>query len=80
MTMQLSQISAGKFGKSKATLAEALRTQPVNVVFIEPTPFQDKVYTGVEFPPGKHAVVLDPMTRRRFCNVSKKPDGTFKVE
>jgi hypothetical protein len=68
------------FGKSKAALQKALDNTQGQVVFMDPTPFGNKYYDRNTFPEGKHAVVMDPMTRRRFCTVSKLSFNKFKVE
>lgn len=74
--------SAVAHGKSKAVLEDALRRTPALVVFEDPSIFSGsrKNFTGADITAGDHfALVMDPLTRRRFAQVICKVDGSFRV-
>lgn len=51
------------------------------VALIEPTPWGDKVHAANSLPVGfKEPVCLDPDTRRRFAQIEKLADGTWRVK
>lgn len=65
---------------SKATLQAALNSDPGSVRFVEPTPWDDREFSGAEWPRGaRKPVVMDPTTRRRFSTVERLQDGSFRV-
>lgn len=64
--------------KNKAELKAKLEA---GCIIIEPTPFCDRTYNSKAVLPGfKAAVVLDPETRRRFAQIEKLADGTWRVK
>jgi hypothetical protein len=64
--------------KNKAELEQRLNA---GCSIIEPTPWGNKYHDSKDLPVGfKEPVVLDPDTRRRFAEISKKSDGTWRVK
>lgn len=77
MTVQLNTLAAGR---NKATLQQQLTTVPRTVVFHDPSIVNTRTFTGADIKVGEAFVVcLDPATRRRFANVKRTGDNTFKV-
>lgn len=69
---------------SKAALKAALAATPQAVQFHDPGVFTSSKggwFTGADIPPGdSFPVVLDPATRRRFAKVTRKADGSWRVD
>lgn len=77
------QLASPAFGKSKATLLDALKRTPALVRFTDPSIFPGSRgnFTGADITAGdSFPIVMDPTTRRRFAKVVCKADGTFRVE
>lgn len=81
--MTVSLKSHALHGKSKAVLAEALKSDATKVIFYDPSIFPGSrgVFEGESMKRGdSFALCMDPATRRRFAKVTRKLDGSFKVE
>lgn len=66
--------------KSKATLTAALNSNPQAVRFYDPSLFNSRIFRASEMKPGERfPVVMDPQTRRRFAEVERRADGSFRV-
>lgn len=64
--------------KNKAELKAKLDN---GILIVDPTPFGDKFLRSTEVPTGfKEPVCLDPATRRRFAQIEKLADGTWRVK
>lgn len=72
MTIQLNFPTSA--GKNKKALQDALNEKPSKVVFMEPTPWAQTLFTEPNAP-DRFAVVMDPETRRRFATVTRTPKG-----
>lgn len=74
------QLTSQRFGKSKATLQEAMNTTPNQVAFEDPSIFSPRSFVAADIRQGeKFAAVLDHPKRMRFATIARKPDGTFRV-
>lgn len=76
------QLRSQQYGKSKATLQEALNTTPTRVWFEDPSIFPGSrgQFTGADVKPGERfPLVMDHPKRSRFATLQRRPDGTFKV-
>jgi hypothetical protein len=70
-------------GKSKASLLKALNEEPENVVFEDPSPFRDKIFTAArmkEWGNFSMPVVMDHPKRLRFAQVSITAQGKWSVK
>ena len=77
------QVDSREHQASKDVLRKALNSTPMAVRFYNPSPFNDgqAFLTGDKIAPGSSfPVVMDPLTRRRFAKVTRRADGTFRVE
>lgn len=75
------QLASPEVGKSKATLKAALESNPAAVRFYDPSIMGERHLTGATWAePAKTPVVLDHPKRMRFAQITKRADGTWKVE
>jgi hypothetical protein len=73
-------VRAARFGRSKQALQAGLDTMPGLVWFEDPSIVNPRIFTGEQVAIGERfPVVMDPATRRRFADVTRLPDGSFKV-
>lgn len=64
--------------KNKAELKAKLEA---GCIIIEPTPWGEQRHVSGSFAIGrKEVVVLDPNTRRRFAQITKLANGTWRVK
>lgn len=79
MTVQIA--APYKYGASKKALSDALNGDNTGLVnFYDPSIVNPRYFTGREIRIGERfPIVMDPETRRRFAEIVRKPDGTFRV-
>ena len=77
MTIQLNMPP----GLSKKALQDKLNAAPGMVTFFDPSIMGERYFTGATWnEPEGTAVVLDHPKRMRFAQITKRADGTWKVE
>lgn len=79
MTVQIA--APFKYGANKKALQDGLNgDSPESVNFYDPSIVRPRQFTGASIQVGERfPVVMDPETRRRFAEVERKADGTFRV-
>jgi len=74
-------IQVENFNKSKEVLQNQLNTDPYQVSFYDPSILGSRFFTGEDVKKGEHfAVVMDYPKRTRFAKVTRRQNGTFKVD
>lgn len=74
------QVVKAEHGKSKAALLAAVEAGAEKVWFRRPTPWGDEEFSAAGIKPHERfPVVMDPATRRRFAEIERRPDGSFRV-
>lgn len=73
-------VQVQNFNKNKGVLQDALNSTPEQVMFYDPSIFNERTFSGKEVQTGEHfPVVMDHPKRMRFATVTRKQDGSFKV-
>lgn len=68
------------FNASKTVLRDALASTPGRVRFFDPSPTDNRMFSGLDIKLGDlFPVVLDHPRRTRFAKIERRPDGTFRV-